>query len=449
MNWNYYFLAHINNQVLSLANGVSLKPVQILVLIAMAHMMIIGFVCLYLIFRRNAISTRFLLLVLALLLYMCVITFVISYIGFWSDISFAAIPVIFISMFLSTTVAVAAVLLSTTLNSNEVIQNWRTRYRYTVPVVVILIFWELAMGFLYGSAFLPHDSSLFLLAVNNVDFSAMMIIEAIFFLLIAGKKKSLSEFALFTFALAMALMPNFFVHHGKLPVLTCTLLSSFVMVINILILYIMQIRRPTFNFQAMILVLAAFNFLEMIGLSWYAASQSLILISSAMVLSMVAYFFFITHKLPDKPVVSHRPYNFALLVLISGAELSMGLGVSSLGFSITTALSSPSTTSYASYFSGLDIARPLNFNNPLWWLFPFDPIKMMTMGFQNALSVNTLFAYFWSSFMLVMATTMSPFFTIMMGSEMSYLVLERYRHTKNMSVKNWALAIMAGIPVFI
>ena len=94
MNWNYYFLAHINNQVLSLANGVSLKPVQILVLIAMAHMMIIGFVCLYLIFRRNAISTRFLLLVLALLLYMCVITFVISYIGFWSDISFAAIPVI-------------------------------------------------------------------------------------------------------------------------------------------------------------------------------------------------------------------------------------------------------------------------------------------------------------------------------------------------------------------
>jgi hypothetical protein len=199
----------------------------------------------------------------------------------------------------------------------------------------------------------------------------------------------------------------------------------------------------------MILVFATFNFLEMIGLSWYAASRSLILISSAMVLSMVAYFFFITHRLPDRPVTSHRPYNFALLVLISGAELSMGLGVSSLGFSITTALSSQSTTSYASYFSGLDLARPLNFNNPLWWLFPFDPIKMMTMGFHNALSVNTFFAYFWSSFMLVMATTMSPFFTIMMGSEMSYLVLERYRHARNKSVKNWALAIMAGIPVFI
>jgi NAD-dependent dihydropyrimidine dehydrogenase PreA subunit len=417
-------------------------------LIGMVHMMIFGFVFLYMIFRRDNISSRFLLLVLALILYMSVMTFVISYLGFWSD-NPVVIPIIFGSMFLTTIFAVVIYLLSPLLNSQEVIQDWRARYRYTIPLVVTLVFWELSMGFIYGSAFLPHNSSMFLLAVNNLDFSAMMIIEAIFFLLIARKRKKLPEFALFTFAISMALMPNFFVHLGKLPVLGSTLLSVLVMVINILILYIMQIRRPTFNFQIMILVLAAFNFLEMIGLSWYAANESLVLISSMMVLAMVAYFFFITHRLPSKPVHSYQPYNFALLVLISGAELSMGLGVSSLGFSITTAASSQSATNYASYFSGMQLARPLNFNNPLWWLFPFDPIKMMTMGFHNVLSVNTFFAYFWASFMLIMATTMSPFFTIMMGSEMSYLVLERYRHARNKSVKNWALAIMAGIPIFI
>ena len=448
MNCIPYLLGNIYPHVYSSAIGGYQDPLRTLVLIGMIHMMIFGFILLYLIFRRDNISSRFLLLILALILYMSVMNFVISYLGFWSD-NPVVIPIIFGSMFLTTIIAVAILVLSPYLNSQEVIQDWRTSYRYTIPLVVTLVFWELSMGFLYGSAFLPHNSSPFLLAVNNVDFSAMMIIEAIFFLLIARNRKKLPEFALFTFALSMALMPNFYIHLGKLPVLGSTLLSALVMVINILILYIMQIRSPTFHVQVMILFLAAFNFLEMMGLSWYAATESLILISIMMVLAMVAYFFFITHRLPGKPVPSYRPYNFALLVLISGAELSMGLGVSSLGFSITTAVSSQSVTSYASYFSGMQLARPLNFNNPLWWLFPFDPIKMMTTGFHNVLSVNTFFAYFWASFMLIMATTMSPFFTIMMGSEMSYLVLERYRHVRNKSVKNWALAIIAGIPIFI
>jgi NAD-dependent dihydropyrimidine dehydrogenase PreA subunit len=448
MNCIPYLLGHIYPYVYSSAIGGYRDPLRTLVLIGMAHMMVVGFVFLYMIFRRDNISAKFLLMVLATILYMSVITFVISYLAFWRD-NPLSILIIFGSMFFTTVIAVAILLLSPVLNSQEVIQDWRARFRYSIPLVVTLVFWELSMGFLYGSAFLPHNSSPFLLAVNNVDFSVMMIIEAIFFLLIARKGKRLPEFALFTFALSMALMPNFFIQLGKLPVLGSTLLSALVMVINILILYIMQIRSPTSNLQMMILILAAFNFLEMIGLSWYAATHSLALISSAMVLAMVAYFFFVTHRWPGKPISSYRPYNFALLVLISGAELSMGLGVSSLGFSITTAVSSQSVTSYASYFSGMHLARPLNFNNPLWWLFPFDPIKMMTMGFHNVLSVNTFFAYFWSSFMLVMATTMSPFFTIMMGSEMSYLVLERYRHARNKSVKNWSLAIIAGIPIFI
>jgi NAD-dependent dihydropyrimidine dehydrogenase PreA subunit len=448
MNCIPYLLGNIYPHLYSLAIGGHQNPVQTLVLVVMAHMMIVGFILLYLIFRRDNISPKFLLMVLATFLYMCVITFAISYLAFWSD-NPLAIPIIFISMFFTTAIAVVIRLLSPVLNSQEVIQDWRARFRYTIPVVITLVFWELAMGFLYGSAFLPHNSSPFLLAVNNPEFSAMMIIEAIFFLLIARKRKELPEFALFTFALAMALMPNFFIQLGNLPILVSILLSSFVMVINILILYIMQIRRPTSNFQAMILVLAAFNFLEMIGLSWYAASQSLVLISSAMVLSMVAYFFFVTHRLPSRPVSSYRTYNFALLVLINGAELTMGLGVTSLGFSITTSIFPQSATSFASYFSGLGLAIPINFSNSLWWLFPFDPIKMTVMGFHSGLSVSTFFAYFWSSFMLVMMTTMSPFYAIMMGSEMSYLVLERYRRARNASVKNWALAIIAGIPIFV
>jgi ferredoxin len=446
MNYTQYLTENIFSNISSSAISGHQDPLRTLILVGMVHMMVVGFIFLYMIFRRDNISSKFLLLVLALILYMSAITFAISYLGFWSKNS-VVMPIIFGSMFLTTIIAVVIYLVSPLLNSKEVIHNWRTRFRYTIPLVIIIVFWELSMGFLYGSAFLPHGSSLFLLAVNNVDFAAMMIVEAIFFLLITKKGKMLPEFALFTFALSMAFMPNFFLELGNLGVLVSMLLSSVVMVVNILILYIMQTRNPKSNFQVMILVLAAFNFLEMLGLCLYAATGNLILISSAMVLAMVAYFFFITHKLPSKPVTSYRPYNFALLVLISGAELSMGLGVSSLGFAITSTVSSQSN--YASYFYGLDLARSLNFNNPLWWLFPFDPIKMMVMGFHNFSSVNTFFAYLWSSFMLIMATTMSPFFSIMMGSEMSYLVLERYRRARNKSVKNWALAIMAGIPIFI
>jgi len=447
MNYIVYLAGGIAPHVHSAVAEGYRNPVQTLVLISMAHMMIVGFVFLYQIFRRDNISPKYLFLVFTLMLYMGVVTFIVSYLAFWGDNSLA-IPIIFASMFATTIAAVTLLLLSPSLNSKGVVQDWRSRYRYTVPAAVILIFWELSMGFLYGSGFLPHDSSAFLLMVNNVDFSVMMIIEAIFFLLIA-RKKNFPEFALFTFALSMALMPNFFIQLGDVPVLVSMLLSALVMMVNIVILYIMQLRNRALNFQVTALILAACNLLSMVGLSVYAASQSLIFISIVMILSMVVYFFLITHRLPSRPVSAHRPYSITLLVLINGAELAMSLGLTSLGFSITSSLFPQSATGSASYFSGLQSVRSINFDNPLWWLFPFDPIKMTTMAFHKVLSINTFFACFWSSFILIMSTTMSPFYAIMMGSEMSYLVLERYRHAGNKSVKNWALAIMAGIPVFV
>jgi ferredoxin len=448
MNYILGFLGNMYPHMYSSAAGGYQHPAQTLVLVSMAHMMVVGFIFLYQIFRKDNISPKYLFLVFVFFLYMCAVTFAVSYLAFWSE-NPLAFPVIFMSMFITTIFTVALLLLSPALNAKGVIRDWRSCYRYTVPAAVILVLWELSMGFLYGSGFLPHDSSPFLLAVNNVDFAVMMIIEAVFFLLIARKKRQLPEFALFTFAISMALMPDFFIRLGDLPVLVSTLLSSLVMMVNIVILYILQLRSRTFNSQVLVLVLAACNLLSMTGLSVYAVSHNLILISSAMVLSMAAYFFLLTHRLPDRPVSSYRTCSFLLLVLINGAELTMSFGVTSLGFSITNSIFPQSATGYVSYFTGLHSVRTINFSNPLWWLFPFDPVKMVTMAFHNVSAVNAFFAYCWSSFMLVMATTMSPFYAIMMGSEMSYLVLERYRHAGNKSVRNWALAIIAGIPLFV
>jgi polyferredoxin len=71
---------------------------------------------------------------------------------------------------------------------------------------------------------------------------------------------------------------------------------------------------------------------------------------------------------------------------------------------------------------------------------------MMTM---MKISDNALINMFWSSFMLIMMTTMSPFYVIMMGSEMAFLVWERYRRAKNLGVKRWALVILVSIPIFV
>jgi Pyruvate/2-oxoacid:ferredoxin oxidoreductase delta subunit len=459
MNWTTCFLGNIYSQFSPSVVGsieAPLTPLGMYLLWGfIISMMVIGFFLLYLIFRRDTISSRFIFIIFALILVMSVITILIAYLFFWADNPFLAFPILVAAMLFFFVAALTLFLLIETgtlshlpLFSKGVIHDWRARYRYTIPVVVALIFWELAMGFLYGSAFLPHDSSPFLLAVNNVDFALMMIVDAIFFLLISRNRGKLAEAALFTFALAMALMPNFFIHLGNLPVLVSMLLSAFVMVINVVLLYILQMRSNTFNFQALVLVLAACDLLSMVGLALYAAYQSLMFISGAMVISMGAYFFLVTHRLPSRPVSSYRTYSFLLLVLINAAELTMSLGLTSLGFSITNSVY-PQSTSQASYLSGMQLAMPLNFNNPLWWLFPFDPIKMTTMAFHSGLSISTYFAPLYSSFLLVMMTTMSPFYAIMMGAEMSYLVLERARRARNASVKSWALTILAGIPLFV
>ena len=412
---------------------------EIIVAILVAEMMIGGFFALYLVFRRDTLSSRFLWLVLALILCMSFITIILSYLLFWHGDKPLSLGLLLASL----------LLFLVPLRSSGMVHDWRSRYRYTVSMVGTLMVYELAMGFLYGSAFLPHTSSPFLLAVNNPDFSAMMAIDAVFFFLVARKRRALPEIALFTFALSMALMPNFFVQFGKLPVLVSMLVSSLIMVVDVVLLYVLQMRRRGFDAQVLALALAACNFLEMLGLSLYAASRSLVFRSGAMMVALVAYCFLVPQRLPDRPLASCRACSFLLLVLINAAELAMSFGVTSPGFSITTSLFSGSATSYASYLSGVPLARSIDFANPWWWLFPFSPDKVSTMAYHTASSVNAFFAPFWASFMFVMMTTMSPFYAIMMGSEMSYLVLERYRRAETPAVRRWALAIIAGIPLFV
>ncbi len=412
-----------------------------LILSVIVEMMAIGFGLLFYIYRHSRLSTRSLFSVLGVLTLISSVSIAISNKFFWNGSSILSISII----------AVSALVFLVPLLSKVRTAEWKRSLLYSVPTVAVLSYFELAMGFFYGSAFLPHSLNPVILVVDNLDFSIMMVIDALFFFLISGRNKSLAEYALLTFALAMSIMPNFYFTQGKAVILTSALLSSALMVLNAVILYIIQMRMKDFRNQTLAITLAAMDFLMMLGLSVYAIYHDLSLMSYAMVIAMAAYFFLITHQTSSRKTVGGLRYSFPLLVFINAAELAMSLGVSSLGFMISNSLFPSSGSNYGFFLSGLHpgMVSSINFSNPLWWLFPFDPGKMAIMAFHMGLSVNAPFAWFWSSFMLVMMTTMTPFYAIMMGSEMSYLVLDRYRLTKNRKVRNWALAIMAGIPLFV
>lgn len=414
---------------------------EALVLSIIIEMMVIGFALIFYVYRHESLSPKIFYLISGVILYISAVSVAIALRFFWH----AAVVYSLLALILA-----APYFLLALKSGNEPVK-WRSRPRYTLAAIFILVFYELTMGFFYGSAFLPHQLNPIILSVDNIDFSLMMGIDAIFFLLISSKKRDLSELALFTFALSMALMPNFYFLSGKEAILVSALLSATLMVINIVLLYILQMRKKGFDSQILAIFLAISDFLMMMGLTFYAINKDLLIISFTMIVSMLAYFFLITHKLSKNTVKNARFFSFGLLVLVNAAELAMSLGVTSLGFSISNSLFPGPGSNYGSIFSSFNagMVTSINFNNPLWWLFPFDPGARGIMAFHMGLSVSGPFAYFWSSFMLIMMTTMSPFYAIMMGSEMSYLVLDRYKTSKNKSVKNWALAIIAGIPLFV
>lgn len=412
-----------------------------LILSTIVEMMVIGFGLLFYLYRKNRLPARIFFLILGVLAMISSVSIAISTSFFWLFNPILSIAVIAVT---------APVFLLSLFAGNEQIQ-WRKHLRCSVPAVAVLSYYELAMGLFYGSAFLPHSLNPVVLIVDNPDFSIMMIIDAIFFFLISSHKRSLAEYALFTFAFSMAIMPNFYIFEGKSAVLISAVVSSVFMVLNVVLLYIIQMKKKDFRHQSLALTLAAMDFIMMLGLAIYALYSSVEFMSYSMVISMAAYFLLVTHLPEKKSLLTGLKCSFALLVLVNAAELAMSLGVSSLGFSISNSLFPKSGSNFGYIFAGMHtgMISSINFSNPLWWIFPFDPGKMGMMAFHMGLSVSTPFAWFWSSFMLIMMTTMTPFYAIMMGSEMSYLVLDRYRTTKDRRVRNWALAIIAGIPLFV
>lgn len=413
----------------------------LLILSIIVEMMVIGFGLIFYLFRHKEYPSRIVGLILGALVLISSVSVAISNVYFWGGSAVTSLALIAVS---------AVIFLSPLLSKGKKI-DWRKSGVFSMYAVAVLVYYEMAMGFFYGSAFLPHSLSLLTLTVDNIDFSIMMAIDAVFFFLVLRDWKSISGYALFTFALSMSLMPNFYFDQSKPIIITTAVVSSIVMVVNVVLLYKMQFGKKDYKHQSMALILSAMDFLMMIGLALFAVYHDLRFMSAAMILSMAAYFVLVTYKVENRKIKHHLFYSFSLLVLINAAELAMSLGVTSLGFMITNGLYPSAGVNTGSIFSTLSpgMTGALNFSNPFWWIFPFDPGMMSIMAFHKGLSVGVPFAYFWSSFMLIMMITMSPFYAIMMGSEMSYLVLDRYRISKNRRVKNWAIAIIAGIPLFV
>lgn len=412
-----------------------------LIFSVIVEMMVFGFALLFYIFRRKKISPRNLFTILGAIVAISGAGIAVSARFFWNFPAYLSI-VIFIIPALTLVLAFQA-------GKDDV--EWRNSHRYSIPVISAILFYELSMGFFYGSAFLPHGLGILVITVSNPDFSIMMFIDAVFFFMISENRQTKVELAILTFAISMSLMPSFYFTMGKAAILTSAILSAAMMVINVILIYILQMRKKEFRSQATALSLASMDLLMMLGLASYVLNGDLATLSLVMIVSMAVYFLLVTMELSNRIVTKDRAYSFALLLMVNAAEIVMSFAIASLGFSITNSMFSGSPTGSSNFFSTLKpgLVTVTNFNNPMWWLFPFDPAMMSKMAFHIGLGNGLPFAYFWTSFMSIMMTTMSPFYAIMMGSEMSYLVLDRYRTTHKKSVRNWALAIIAGIPVFV
>ncbi|QGA54031.1 4Fe-4S ferredoxin [Sulfolobus sp. E5-1-F] len=385
-------------------------------------MMSLDFWIFGLILRREYVKVKGLLLLVSIILVMGFESLALAQL----DILFFTIGIllVFIPLFIS------LVIRDYTVN---VTRNWI----YGLLLSSVIVFDELAMGYLYGSYFNPLPNPL-LTSVDNPAYGAMMLGDAIFFLYIL-RRKSIIEFAMTTFAVSMAFMPSLYLMDRMLE-FTMSLLTSVFMIINIVLLYLTEMRILTFQGQLIAISLSLFNLLMMIGLTFFASFSDLYFLTLSMIASMIWYFFLIFYNVPAKKI---SPKPFLFLVLINLTELIMGFGETVLGFSLTNSL-------FLSTVNSKMIMDPhmmrSSFSNPFWWLFPFNPLTMITMATMRYSLLGQLVMI---PFMTVMATTMSPFYVIMMGVEMSYLVYERFKKVRTKYLKAWTLGIIAGIPTFV
>ena len=452
-----------------------LTPLQIFSVIYITSMMAINFFILGYLLRKEYLNRRGVLLFSSLILYMGVESLALGYIFFYHG-TIIIEPILLI-------LASIPLFLSTSVKSEVVRVKKDNMLSFLLAFSVV--FDEISMGFLYASAFGPKQFNPFIDAVSNIAFGIMMMADGLFFLLIS-RTKDIVELSLATFAISMAFLPSLFVELGKEIEFIASIISTVIMIVNVITLYLIAIRRINFNGVLISISLAAFDFFMMLGLSTFASLNDMITISLSIVISMVWYFILILHEFSPRKINYSMKYAFVFLVLINLAELTMGLGESVLGFNITNALfaiqtmsmqtssmhtmsgmstsnmsmgmNNMSMMSMQSSMSGMstsNMSMGMNnmsmnmmspFSNPFWWLFPMNPLAMGLM-FVHA-THNVVLNAILTSFMFVMGTTMSPFYVIMMGAEMAFLVYERFKHSKNLGVKRWALVILVGIPLF-
>jgi ferredoxin len=426
-----------------------LTPPQIFSLIYITSMMAINFFILGYILRKEYLNRRGVLLFSSLILYMGVESLAFGYIFFYHG-TIIIEPILLI-------LASIPLFLSTSVKSEVVRVKKDNMLSFLLAFSVV--FDEISMGFLYASAFGPKQFNPFIDAVSNIAFGIMMMADGLFFLLIS-RTKDIVELSLATFAISMAFLPSLFVELGKEIEFIASIISTVIMIVNVITLYLIAIRRINFNGVLISISLAAFDFFMMLGLSTFASLNDMITISLSIVISMVWYFILILHEFSPRKINYSMKYAFVFLVLINLAELTMGFGESVLGFNITNALFAKQTMSMqTSSMNGMSTnsmsmgmhTMSMNmrspFSNPFWWLFPINPLAMGLM-FVHA-THNVVLNAILTSYMFVMGTTMSPFYVIMMGAEMAFLVYERFKHSKNLGVKRWALVILVGIPLFV
>ncbi|MUN29173.1 4Fe-4S binding protein [Sulfuracidifex metallicus] len=404
---------------------------QIAVLAYLTGMMIIDFFILWLLFRSHNASRKAVLFISSIFLYMSTEATDIGYILFYHGSILVEIFTIFISSI--------PILLSLKVKDKG---YWRDDMISSTLLTVTLVLDEVSMGYAYSSAFGPHLNPI-VSSVSNPAFGVMMMADAIFFLALNKVKFDVKELALFTFASSMAFMPNVFLAFDKNVWLVSSVFSSLIMIINIITLYLIEIRRASFNAQLLSISLAGLDFFMMLGLSLFVIGDGLMMISLAMIGAMAFYFMLIFHKFSDRKIRIGAGTSLLFVSLINLAELTMGFGESVLGFVVTNSIFSPR------HMNSMSSMRSPH-NNPLWWMFPLNPLSMINMAEKSANMLHDpLFSIFWASYMLIMTTTMMPFYILMMGGEMLFLVYERYKHAKSSEVRRWALMIIIAMPVFV
>lgn len=399
-------------------------------LIYIVIMMLIDFWIFGHILRKEFVNLRGLLFLISLTLIMSSESLSIAYIVVLHN-SFLVEPI-------SLGIAFLPMILSFFVKSETV--SVRRNLKLSAILSVALLVDEVSMGYLYGS-FSPQPNPI-LTAVDNPAFGLMMLGDGIYFMAIS-RTKSVVDWSLTTFALSMAFMPSLYRVAGV--ELITSLMSSLIMIVNIVMLYVTEMRQTTLRGQLVSISLALFDFVMMLGLSFFAGFNDLYVITLAMLMSMVWYFFLIFFNVPSSRIQMKLRYPFLFLVLVNLAELAMGFGESVLGFNLTNAIFSSSVMHHDMSMSHSGTAMRSPFTNPFWWLFPINPLTMTEMYLRKGF----LISLFMTPFMLVMSTTMSPFYVIMMGAEMSFLVYQRYKRVKSRYLRNWTLAILVGVPIFV